>query len=62
MNPALMFDTLNLNNRFVGRCVQHAVAAAGAWVIKIYRTPQRFGPESCGLINIGGLAIDQYCA
>jgi hypothetical protein len=59
MNSAFMPDTLNLNNGLVGRCVQHAVVAVGARVIKIYRTPKRFGPESCGLINIRGSAIDQ---
>src|SRR5215467_10372547 len=56
VNSALMLHTLNLNNRLVGRCVQHAVVAAGAWVIKIYRAAQCFGPESCGLIDIRGSA------
>jgi len=59
MNPALVRDPLNLNDRLVGGCVEHAIVAAGARVIEIYRTPERFGPEFCGLINIGRSAIDQ---
>jgi len=62
MNPALMLNTLNLNDRLVGRCVQHPVVAAGTCVIKIYPSPERFGPEACGQVNIGRSAIDQYCA
>jgi hypothetical protein len=52
MNPALVRDPLNLNDRLVGGCFEHTIVAAGAWVIKIYHTPERFGPEFCGLINI----------
>jgi hypothetical protein len=59
MNAALVRDPLNLNDRLVGGCVEHTIVAAGAWVIKIYRTPERFGPEFCGLINIRRSAVDQ---
>jgi len=59
MHPTFVFDTLDLHNRFIWRCLQHAVVAATAWMIEICRTPQRCCPELGGLINIRCAAIDQ---
>jgi hypothetical protein len=47
-----MLDALNLNNRLVGRCLQHSVVAARARVIKIYRAAECVSPESRSLIDI----------
>jgi hypothetical protein len=58
VNPTLVFDALNLHNRFIWRRFQHTVVAAGPWMIEIYRTAQRISPKLCGLINIRCAAIN----
>ena len=55
VNPAFVADALNLHDRFVGWRLQHAVVAARARVIGIYRTAQCFGPKARGLIDVGVL-------
>jgi hypothetical protein len=62
VNPALVVDALNLDNRLIGRCCQHAVIAASPWMAGIYRAAQRIGPEPGGVINIRHATINQKSA
>src|SRR4249919_104652 len=62
VHAALMLDALYLHDRLVGRRFQHAVVAARARVTGVDRTAQCPGPEARGLVDIGGVAIDQQGA
>lgn len=47
-----MFDALDLHDRFVRRCIEHAIVAARTGVSKIYPTAKCISPELGGLIDI----------
>src|SRR5262249_35259514 len=52
MHPTLMFNALNLHDRFVWRRGKHSIVATGAWMIEIYRTAKHICPELGSLIYV----------
>ncbi len=52
VNSTRMFDALDLHDKFVWRCIKHAIVAPRTGVSEIYRTAKRISPELGGLINI----------
>ena len=52
VDAAFVFNALNLHDRLVGRSLQHAIVAASAGMLLVYRTPQCLRPEFRSLTNI----------
>ncbi len=57
-----MLDAQDLDDRLIGRCLQHAVVAASAGMPGVHRTPECFRPETRGLVDIGRIAVDEQGA
>ncbi len=53
-----MVDALNLDNKLIRRCRQHAVIAASPRMFGIDLAAQRISPKLGGLINIRHAAIN----
>jgi hypothetical protein len=62
MDPALMLDTLNLDNGLIRGRFQHTVVSACPRVIGVYGATQRIGPKPGGRINIRCVAVNQNSA
>src|SRR4029077_20054707 len=60
VDTTFVFHTLDLHDRFIGRCIQHAVVPAGPWMIGIYSAAQCLTPKVRGLIHVGRFAVHQY--
>jgi hypothetical protein len=61
VHAALVIDALDFDHRLV-RGLQHAVIAPAYRMARVHRTAERSSPEVGGLVQIGGLAVDQYGA
>jgi hypothetical protein len=59
MNPTLVVNALNLNDRLIERRLEHTIVATSTWVIRVYSATQCLSPEAGSLINVGCVAIDQ---
>jgi hypothetical protein len=62
VSSALVVDTLDLHDGFIGRSFQHNVIAAGTGMVAIDRATQRVSPEAGGLFQISGPAINEHGA
>src|ERR1700722_7774561 len=62
VDAAFVVDALDFHDGLVGRGLQHAVVSAAARMIEIHGATQSLAPEAGGAVDIGGPAVDQYCA
>src|SRR5262249_33937401 len=62
VHAALVLDALDLDDRLIRRRCQHAVTVAAHWMAKVHGTAERGSPEMSGLVQVGGLAINQHGA
>src|ERR1700752_41802 len=62
MDAALMVHALDLHDWLIGRGLQHAIIAAATRMGMVHGPTQRLAPEAGGLVDIGGLAVDQHGA
>jgi hypothetical protein len=62
VHAAFVFHALDLHDGLIRRYLQHAVVAAAAGMIGIYRATQCLAPELSSFIHVGGLAVDQQRA
>jgi hypothetical protein len=62
VNATLVVHALDLHDGLIGWGLQHAVIAAAARMAGVHGATQRLAPEAGGLVDIGGLAVDQHGA
>jgi hypothetical protein len=62
VDAAVVAHALYLHDGFVVGCLEHAVVAARAGMIRVHRPAERLGPEPGRLVDVGRTAIDQHRA